>query len=334
MTPLPHSPRTQGRLSPRVSFSGPTPSRRAAKRTHSNLTCSPSHDGSSSPSCASDPDPWRLAKRARLARTPSYTKSVAVLGLKTRPKIVTDNKTALGAFATTTAAFGLPSRPMRRMRRARSKVLPTPDSTRMTDRPRVDMGDILDLNAQAFGELRQSITNCGEDFVERMRALEAERLQASAPTICNTASADSPMQIDAENTVADDGDEEEEDVEIFSGESSSDVVLPDTSPHRASTLLGSSSDAPIVEDAVMQPLLPAHTLTRPTRRNSLAAIYNIPEPTSTSKPRRSDEDRAIDALSLAMATGAGGIRDYSAVRDALGFEPPTEAAAEVGGMWD
>lgn len=203
---------------------------------------------------------------------------------------------------------------------------------RVAERPRVDYGDVMDLNAQAFGELRGSIADGGEDFVQRMRNWEAERLQASVPISAGSiAGTESPMQLD---------DEDEEDVEIISSGPSSDdssTHLPHTAPHICSSLFAPASDVIEMQDADMIPRPYKHIVgsSMRTRRNSLAAICNIPEPKAQSEPRRAyHEDRAIDALSLAMSTGAGGIRDYSVVRDVLGAERSAEAEAEVGGMWD
>jgi len=48
----------------------------------------------------------------------------------------------------------------------------------------------------------------------------------------------------------------------------------------------------------------------------------------------SREEKVIAALTLALANGAAGLNDYSAVREALGVSAPhADGAAEVGEMW-
>lgn len=221
---------------------------------------------------------------------------------------------------------------MRKLRRPRPVAHPSPRPERFCE----NAGEIRSLNAQAFGELRQSITSSGEDFVQRMRTMEADRLQASVSSISSSTSVDSPMQLDNEEALAENGDEEEVDI-VCSAASSSDssVHFPVIPAHICSSLTRSTSGTADAEDADMLLSTPAHIVTLPTRRNSLSSVYNIPEPPSQSRPKRRDsEDRTIDALSLAMATGAASIRDYSAVRAALGAEHPAEAAAAIGGMWN
>jgi len=48
----------------------------------------------------------------------------------------------------------------------------------------------------------------------------------------------------------------------------------------------------------------------------------------------SREEKVIAALTLALANGAAGLNDYSAVREALGVSAPNaDGASEVGEMW-
>ncbi len=51
-------------------------------------------------------------------------------------------------------------------------------------------------------------------------------------------------------------------------------------------------------------------------------------------PPSTREEKAIAALTLALANGAAGLNDYSAVREALGASAAlSEGASEVGEMW-
>lgn len=64
-----------------------------------------------------------------------------------------------------------------------------------------------------------------------------------------------------------------------------------------------------------------------------SSLLSIPPPPTLLSPS-SREEKVIAALTLALANGAAGLNDYSAVREALGVSAPhADGAAEVGEMW-
>ncbi|VDB86493.1 unnamed protein product [Peniophora sp. CBMAI 1063] len=330
MSPLSRTHSSHGRLSPKASCTGPLSSRRSAKRTYSYSACSPSYDNRTTiPGPACDPDPWRLAKRARLVRTSSFVEAATAPRFNAA-KLSRNTASIKTTLATTSTAFGLPSPPIRRLCRSRLAAAPSP-STRLIERPRPNLDGIVHLSSQAFTELRKSVAQVNEDFVHRMRAWEAERTQTLSSTASNMTGGESPMQLDDAETSGEMGDDE--DIEIISNEGPSHERSAYAShcPPQIWASLPARTSAMADKDAAMSPV-PAAISTRSTRRNSFSVIYN--PPSSMSKPRREERvDRALDALSLAMSTGAGGIRDYSAVWDVLGVDPSC-GVGDIGGMWD
>ena len=69
--------------------------------------------------------------------------------------------------------------------------------------------------------------------------------------------------------------------------------------------------------------------------SSTSSLLSLSPPPPAAMPSLSSrEEKVIAALTLALANGAAGLNDYSAVREAIGVSAPhADSAAEVGEMW-
>jgi hypothetical protein len=128
-----------------------------------------------------------------------------------------------------------------------------------------------------------------------------------------------------------DNDDDDDDVLILSDEASSeakaaslDAVSP--SKKRAHSLGDMDLDYPQFASTIPPEL--SHTVASSSTSSLLSLFPPVMLPPSTR------EEKVIAALTLALANGAAGINDYSAVREALGASAAlTEGASEVGEMW-
>jgi hypothetical protein len=200
------------------------------------------------------------------------------------------------------------------------------------------------LHSSAFGELHKSITDASENFVQRMRDWESTRPQASRlnnrlsspfpafipsrgcesfPRISNTFQA-------ASEDYEPDGDNDD-DVLILSDETSSvnrasPLCSPGPPKKRARSLGDMDLDSP-----EMIPTIPP-VLSHTVASSSTSSLLSLSPPSVI--PASSLEEKAIAALTLALANGAAGLNDYAAVREALGVSAaPADGASEVGEMW-
>lgn len=128
-----------------------------------------------------------------------------------------------------------------------------------------------------------------------------------------------------------DNDDDDDDVVILSDETLSEAraaspgaVSP--SKKRARSLGDMDLDSPQVTSTIPPEL--SHTVASSSTSSLLSLFSPVMPPPSTR------EEKVIAALTLALANGAAGINDYSAVREALGASAAlTEGASEVGEMW-
>lgn len=128
-----------------------------------------------------------------------------------------------------------------------------------------------------------------------------------------------------------DNDDDDDDVLILSDETSSEAraaspsaVSP--SKKRARSLGDMDLDSPQITPTIPPEL--SHTVASSSTSSLLSLFPPDMLPPSTR------EEKVIAALTLALANGAAGINDYSAVREALGASAAlTEGASEVGEMW-
>jgi hypothetical protein len=141
----------------------------------------------------------------------------------------------------------------------------------------------------------------------------------------------SPLEVTSEE---DDLDSDiEDDVLILSDETSS-VATRASSPYaaspskkRARSLGDMDLDYPHIPPTVPPGL--SHTVAS----SSTSSLLSLSPPPVMPSPS-SREEKAIAALTLALANGAAGINDYSAVREALGVSAThADGASEVGEMW-
>ncbi|KAI0702514.1 hypothetical protein BC835DRAFT_1517451 [Cytidiella melzeri] len=273
----------------------------------------------------------------------------------------------------TSDAFHLfPDRP-RMTREPSPGLHASPDSgahLSLSSSPAEEPAELTQLRSSAFWELQQSITQNGEGMVNRMRDWEASHTQSflkavtrdlfGQPVLPREQSPSSTCTSEALN-------EDEEEIQIIEASSSSTIEpscqLPLHSSWRSGVLtagsmdvddcgasLGVSCSSPADGSPWLSPVyvsdedspvslaltdssnssrtsLPLHSLDRPTvykgrRRSSLGAHSSA-----------SPSEKAIDALTLSMATGAGGLNDYEAVRSLEGPYIATLDGSLVGEMW-
>lgn len=246
--------------------------------------------------------------------------------------------TSAPRFPSTSSAFDL--RPRDSRPPPLSQPLRKPNS-----HPAIADQNVSALHSYAFRELHQNITEASEGFVQRMRDWESSRPQA--PRQAHRLSSPFPSYIPARgreiaprtsspsevNSEEDDLDSDgEDDVLILSDETSSAT--------RASSLCAASSPRKRVRSLSEMDLdLPQTTPTIPPElshtvaSSSTSSLLSL-SPPPTMPPPSSREEKVIAALTLALANGAAGLNDYSAVREALGASAPhADGAAEVGEMW-
>jgi hypothetical protein len=240
-------------------------------------------------------------------------------------------------FPSTSAAFDLRPRNSRpSLSQSRHKQI---SHTVVTDQ------NVSALHSSAFGELHQSITDASENFVRRMRDWESSRPQVSHPNyrlsspfpsyIPSRGRELSPRTSSTIQAASEDYDDldsdNDDDVLILSDETSS---VPRPSPlcgpgppkKRARSLGDMDLDSP-----EMIPTIPPE-LSHTVASSSTSSLLSLAPPSVT--PPSSREEKAIAALTLALANGAAGLNDYSAVREALGVSAaPADDASEIGEMW-
>jgi hypothetical protein len=245
--------------------------------------------------------------------------------------------TSTPRFPSTSSAFDL--------RPHDSRPPLSPPLRKPNSHPSIVNQDVSALHSYAFWELQQSITEASEGFVQRMRDWESSRPQA--PRQAHRLSPPFPSYIPARgrdialrtsspsevNSEEDDLDSDgEDDVLILSDETSSET--------RASSLCATSSPRKRVRSLGDMDLdLPQTTPTVPPElshtvaSSSTSSLLSLSPPPTMPSPS-SREEKVIAALTLALANGAAGLNDYSAVREALGVSAPhADGAAEVGEMW-
>lgn len=289
-------------------------------------------------------------------------------------------------FATTSAEFHLfPDRERNnnRIRRASHNPSSQPDFSPGQDL--TSQADLTSLRAAAFWELHRSVADNGEGFVRRMRDYEHTRSRADAYSKAKEAHRRgrkrSSLIVSARKSAAPvDGSDadDDDDVQIFSGEASGVFAGKYSHDQRASSLDskgamfqrdGSSRSMPSSSERCSspapssiyasdddtkfsvtdqftngglhsQPFTPALSFTTSSNSSSISSLPRLPPPTLglfPTSPRSltlpaSRSEKALAALSLAMANGAGSIHDY----DALRAVQPVSAIEEcqVGEMWD
>ena len=206
--------------------------------------------------------------------------------------------------------------------------------------------NISALHSYALCELHQSITEASEGFVQRMRDWESSRPQVSRqahrlstpfPSHGSPRGREfsprtsSPLEATFEE---DDLDSDNEDDVLILFDETSSVMTRASSPYaasptkkRARSLGDMDLDYPHIPPTVPPGL--SHTVAS----SSTSSLLSLSPPPAIPSPS-SREEKVIAALTLALANGAAGINDYSAVREALGVSAThADGASEVGEMW-
>lgn len=215
--------------------------------------------------------------------------------------------------------------------------------------------DVDQLRSQAFCELQRSIADSGAGFLSRMRALEESRTRPLDERPRHERRFDGAAQLYADE-------DDDVQIQIVSGppcappasapaatttrkarafslndmdmDTDMDVdelTSPDDGPSRCSSPCG-------LEDEDEAPTL-SYTRTNSTNSSfvslpSYAQSHPYPQdaaqyPLGCASP----SEKAVAALTLVMANGAGGLNDYAAVR-AVDMEGVPLDEAHVGAMWD
>ncbi len=244
--------------------------------------------------------------------------------------------TSTPRFPSTSAAFDL--------RPCDSRPLLSHSLRKPNSHPVIPDQNVSALHSYAFRELHQSITEASEGFVQRMRDWESSRPQAPRQThrfgspfpsyipprgreIAPRTS--SPSEVNSEED--DLGSDDEDDVLILSDETSaasaSSLCVASPPKKRVRSLGDMDLDAPQTTTTIPPEL--SHT----AASSPTSSLLSIPPPPTLLSPS-SREEKVIAALTLALANGAAGLNDYSAVREALGVSAPhADGAADVGEMW-
>ncbi|KAK0208613.1 hypothetical protein DFS33DRAFT_1304581 [Desarmillaria ectypa] len=356
--------------------------RSATKRTQPHHPCGPVSPDFNSPYKWNVEDPRN--KRRRRDYSPSSDSMDETVFLHsphtTRP-----------TFASTSAEFHLfPNRERNNNRIRRASHNPSSQPDFSSSQELTSQADMMSLRAAAFWELHRSVADNGEGFVRRMRDYEHTRSRADAYSKAREAHRRgrkrSSLIVSARKPAApvdgSDADDDDDDVQIFSGEVSdifagkyghdqralsldskgamfqgngSSRSMPSGSERCRSPAASSiyASDDDIKTSATdqftdgglhhipAQPFTPALSFTASSNNSSISSLPFLPPPTLELSPHivsprpltlpASRSEKALAALSLAMANGAGSIHDY----DALGALQPVSAIEEcqVGEMW-
>ncbi|KAJ7139918.1 hypothetical protein C8R44DRAFT_765758 [Mycena epipterygia] len=306
-----------------------------------------------------DVDLWRRGKRRR--RNVSTDSDSMDVDFGRATTFHSSSIAPTPVFAATSAEFHLfpkNNRPTDRKRRATHHAESSLDLDFQTD---ARTADLTRLRSDAFWQLHRSVEENGEGFVKSMRMYETRRSRSALKVkeAQRRGRRRSPVQSPATNT-RDDSDDDDDDVQIFAGEPTNtsftsrgkqrafSVGIVEEKPHHSPSFTrsdrcsspgatcDSSSSIYLSDDdsfpipAPNTQLSPALSHTLSHSANSSLVSLNLPPPFAPTAILPSRSDKAIAALSLAMANGAGGLDDYEALRKLHTFSPSN---CEVGEMW-
>lgn len=295
-------------------------------------------------------------------------------------------------FATTSAEFNLfPKHKRTQSSSDWSHAQPDPPLPSIEDIDLDTKIDLIRLRSDAFWELRRSVAESGEGLVRRMRDYESSRsrggVYSKAKDSLRRGRKRHSLSIRPRRVVAADGSGSEDEVEIFSGDRSSEADDSGGARKKRAFSLGTADsgvhDSPfmdldgsercsspgaacfsapstydsddenmnLIDDSPLStsvigssPGVPA--LSRSFTNSTNSSFVSLPGPalgihTKSSpsghhflrptSPSSSRSEKAIAALSLAMANGAGGLNDYAVLRT-LETQPIIEDC-QVGELW-
>ncbi|KAJ7492825.1 hypothetical protein FB451DRAFT_1219684 [Mycena latifolia] len=333
----------------------------ATKRAH------PQPFGSASPDLSSpqkwDVDLWRRGKRRR-RNVSSESDSMDVdfdrPAFHSSPISATPHAPVFPATPAEFHLFSKNNRPTDRKRRATHHAESALDFDFQTD---TRTADLTRLRSDAFWQLHRSVEENGEGFVKSMRVYETRRSRSSALKVKEAQRRGrrrSPVHSPTAIRAGDDSEGDDDDVQIFAGEPTNtsftsrgkqrafSVGVAEDKPHLSTAFprsdrcsspgatCDSSSSIYLSDDDVFPIRAPitqispalSHTLSHSA--NSSLISLNLPPPFAPKATLASRSEKAIAALSLAMANGAGGLEDYEALRQLHTFSPDN---CEVGEMW-
>ena len=253
-------------------------------------------------------------------------------------------------FATTPAEFNLT---------ARSQSFPVKprrsDTRNSTDHPmsnRENLTELIRLRSSAFWELRRSIAENGEGFVRRMRVYESSRSRQAIYLKVKEAEKRGRKRLSSERRAAiHKSDDDDEDIQICSGDSSSKIQKSSFCGNRGRSLRAMDVDncqldSPSTWDMGSclscgqqcssnlqleifsptqdtEPHFPSSVSSPPSSLRSLYESSSPTSPPSCGPLSLSTDDlpspllstaschRVVATLSLALANGAGSLEDYS-----------------------
>ncbi|RXW24802.1 hypothetical protein EST38_g1069 [Candolleomyces aberdarensis] len=279
----------------------------AAKGTFPQHLSSPLKD--SAAAYKWDIDSYRRAKRRKKAA------SAGSDGLRNRPFGFPQNTT----FAVSSNDFGLPLGKSRNRERSRRSTMVA--STSLTNDPDTQSYDgMRRLRSHAFWELQQSVAENGEGLVRRMQEQEHQRSREHTPQY--------PSQSDVPV-------DEDDEIQIYAGEPSDwftsrpsgssspsqDVIMDtDYSPSPGSSGVSSAPLRVRLDPDSPSPLtsLPPSPMSEaiPDSIGLPEASLVLPQsaPANTLCYESLGAEKAIDSLAFELASGAGGINDYAALR--------------------
>ncbi|KAF9499790.1 hypothetical protein BDN71DRAFT_1502686 [Pleurotus eryngii] len=304
--------------------------------------CLPSSSFSDDSSSSNwDLDIWRQAKRRRRDSLPSVRNGshMDIDHFTTMPSTSSGATVRRTTLPSTSIAFQLfPMTGRRTTKTRRSSCQSDSGDIALNDRD----ADLRGLRTSAFWELHRSIAESGEGFVRRMQDLESSLSQPDilskgreSTLIGKRRSSIIPSppcsaRLDQMSNCNDD----EDDVQILNGEVGVNQWSQLSSSFRDSSqvpLAYRTDDEEATSSSISVHSSPSTTsLPFPSSDSSTSLAYSA-GPSALEYPS-SHSDKALAALTLALANGAAGLTDFAALQ-AL-HAPLAMDECQVGDMWD
>ncbi|KAI0318484.1 hypothetical protein OF83DRAFT_1115698 [Amylostereum chailletii] len=203
--------------------------------------------------------------------------------------------------------------------------------------------EISSLYSTSFFELRKSIAERDEGFVQRMRAWESARARTGRPHHLfgthprrgrSHSGISAPYRSGSPDLPVDEADEDE-DIVICAADTSSENGAWSPMSRSLPKKRTRSLDAMDIQDiqpskSFIRPPLPLLSSTASSFSSSLKSVIAPPIFDNSASG-----EKTVAEISLAMATGAAGLTDYTAVHEVLGPAAVgiNESGSEVGEMW-
>lgn len=337
--------------------------RAATKRAHRPRASSPSSLSDDSSSSNWDLDVWRQAKRRR--RDSLVCKQIMNYGthhdesslskpsarngshmdidhFTTVPSTSSSTTTRRTTLPSTSIAFQLfPTMAGRRSTKARrSSCQSDSGDIVLDDRD----ADLRGLRTSAFWELHRSVAESGEGFVRRMQDLEnaltrpdIASKERESPLIGKRRSSiiPSPPCSGRLDQMSDCFADDEDDVQILDGELGVNQWSQLSSSFQDSSqvpLAYRTDDEAATSSSISVHSSPSTTTSIPFPSSDPSASLPYPADPSALEYPYSRSDKALAALTLALANGAAGLTDFTALQ-AL-HVPLAMDECQVGDMWD